>query len=66
MEIIIKPENREVSLERAKTVAELLEKLKYKKEEVLVIDINSGKLLPAWEKLSGSEKIEIRKVISGG
>ena len=66
MEVIIKPENREISIEGIKTVEELLEKLKYRKEEVLVIDLNSGKLLPAWEKISGSEKIEIRKVISGG
>lgn len=66
MKIIIKHEKKELELRGPETVIDLLKELDFKREEVLVIDTESGKLLPPWEKLRGNETIEIRKVISGG
>jgi len=66
MKVIIKNEKKELDVHGPKTVMELIKELNFKREEVLVIDTNSGKLLPYWEKLSGDETIEIRRVISGG
>lgn len=66
MKVIVKHKKEEFEVHGPKTVIELLKELNFKIEEVLVIDRSSGKLLPYWEKLSGAETIEIRKVISGG
>jgi len=66
MEVYIRHENKKISVEEVETVKELLEKLGFRREEVLVIDMQEQRLLLETEKLNPDQQIEIRKVISGG
>jgi len=66
MEIFIKPNQKFIKVERVKTVRELIKKLGFREEEVLVVETDSKKLLTPDEKISPEWRIEIRKVISGG
>lgn len=66
MEIFIKPDQKAIQVDGVKTVRELIKKLGFREEEILVIETNSKRLLTPDEKLSPEWRIEIRKVISGG
>lgn len=66
MEVYIRHENKKISVEKVETVKALLEKLGFRREEVLVIDMKEQRLLLETEKLNPNQQIEIRKVISGG
>lgn len=66
MEIFIKPDQKSIQVDGVKTVRELIKKLGFREEEILVIETNSKRLLTPDEKLSPEWRIEIRKVISGG
>ena len=66
MEIFIQPDQKFIQLDGVKTVRELIKKLGFREEEILVIETDSKRLLTPDEKLSPECRIEIRKVISGG
>ncbi len=62
--MLLTPQGREVEVERAKRVADLLEQLAISPGTVLVI---RGKhLLTDDARLSASDEIELRSVVSGG
>ena len=64
MEIFIQPDQKFIQLDGVKTVRELIKKLGFMEEDVLVIETDSKRLLTPDEKLSPECRIEIRKVIS--
>ena len=66
MEIFIKPDQKFIKVDGVKTVRELIKRLGFREEDVLVVETDSKKLLTPDEKLSPEWRIEIRKVISGG
>jgi len=66
MEILIRPENRKLKIEGITNIKDLLKKLNLREEEVLIIDLEGDRLLTIDDKLKLDQKIEVRKVISGG
>ncbi|HIE05372.1 MAG TPA: hypothetical protein EYP58_01080 [bacterium (Candidatus Stahlbacteria)] len=66
MEVTIKPDNKKLSIGAVKDVKELIKQIGYGEEEVLIIDPEEWRLLSIDERLRPDQKIEIRKVISGG
>lgn len=66
MEVLIRPDNIDLKLDNIKNVKELIKKFGFQEEEVLVIDRDGKRLLTIDENLNQNQKIEIRKVVSGG
>ncbi|BAT72390.1 sulfur carrier protein [Thermosulfidibacter takaii ABI70S6] len=66
MEVIVRPDDRRVRISGVKTVSELLDKLWFRKGEVIVIDLKNRKLLPPNSELNEDMYLEVRRVISGG
>jgi len=64
MKVFIEKQNKKVNLTFRGTGEELIKKLKYNSEEVLVI--KNGELVALDEKLSNKDDIKIISVISGG
>lgn len=64
MNVLLTPQGREVVIERAKRVSDLLSHLSITPGTVLVI--RDGRLLTEDERLSQSDEIELRSVVSGG
>lgn len=65
IKVLIRPDGREVEVE-VKDVRELLRKLGLWEGEVLVIDTASSSLLTPDEGLSEGQRLELRRVVSGG
>jgi len=65
IKVLIRPDGREVEVE-VKDVRELLRKLGLGEGEVLVIDVTSSSLLTPDEGLSEGQRLELRRVVSGG
>lgn len=66
MEVRIHPGNNIRTFEGIKSVAGLLHALRLRAEEVLVIDLEKHTLLTVDEPLFPEQRLEIRRVISGG
>lgn len=64
MKITLTPQGREIEVERAKRVADLLEQLGVTPGTVLVI--RGEQLLTDDARLSATDEIELRSVVSGG
>ena len=64
MTVHITPEGRQIEVERAKRVSDLLELLGINPGTVLVI--RDDRLLTEDEALSPRDRIELRSVVSGG
>ncbi len=64
MNVLLTPEGREVVVERAKRVSDLLTQLSITPGTVLVI--REGRLLTDDERLSRNDEVELRSVVSGG
>ncbi|HIE04503.1 MAG TPA: hypothetical protein EYP61_07060 [Candidatus Latescibacteria bacterium] len=65
VQVLLKPDGRKLEVE-AKDVRELLGKLGIREGYVLVIDTTSSFLLTPDERLSEGQRLELRRVISGG
>ena len=63
--VLLSPDRDELEVE-AKDVGGLLNKLGLREGEVLVIDLSSSSLLTHDERLSEGQRIELRRVVSGG
>lgn len=64
MKVILTPQGRELSVERAKRVRDLLEQLSITPGTVLVI--RGDRLLTEDVRLAPADEIELRSVVSGG
>ena len=64
MKVLLTPQGREVDVERAKRVRDLLDQLLITPGTVLVI--RGDRLLTEDARLSVSDEIELRSVVSGG
>lgn len=64
MKVLLTPQGRELEVDRAKRVADLLEQLQITPGTVLVI--RGERLLTDDARLSVSDEIELRSVVSGG
>ena len=64
MNVLLTPEGREVVVDRAKRVSDLLTQLSITPGTVLVI--RKGRLLTDDERLSRNDEVELRSVVSGG
>lgn len=64
VKVLLTPQGREVEVERAKRVSDLLAQLSINPGTVLVI--RGEQLLTDDAKLSVSDEIELRSVVSGG
>lgn len=64
VKVTLTPQGREVEVERAKRVADLLAQLEITPGTVLVI--RRDQLLTDDARLSASDEIELRSVVSGG
>ena len=64
MNVLLTPEGREVVVDRAKRVSDLLTQLSITPGTVLVI--RKGRLLTDDERLSKNDEVELRSVVSGG
>ncbi len=65
MKVRITPEGREFEMS-AKNVKELIGQLDLNEEEVIIIDLDKQSLLTPDVRLHPDQKIEIRRIISGG
>lgn len=64
MKVTLTPQGREVDVEQPKRVMDLLEQLAITPGTVLVI--RGNQLLTEDARLSGTDEIELRSVVSGG
>jgi len=64
VKVLLTPQGRELEVDRAKRVADLLEQLQITPGTVLVI--RGERLLTDDARLSVSDEIELRSVVSGG
>jgi sulfur carrier protein len=64
VKVVLTPQGRELTVERAKRVQDLLAQLSITPGTVLVI--RGDRLLTEDERLSPSDEIELRSVVSGG
>jgi len=65
MKVRITPEGREFEMS-ATNVKELIGQLDLNEEEVIIIDLDKQSLLTPDVRLHPDQKIEIRRIISGG
>lgn len=64
MRVVLKPQGRELTVEGAKRVSDLLERLDLLPGTVLVI--RGDRLLTDDDRLGPEDEIELRSVVSGG
>ncbi len=64
MRVLLKPEGRELTIDGAKRVSDLLERLGVLPGTVLVI--RGDRLLTDDDRLGKDDEIELRSVVSGG